>query len=182
MALLVRIEKNRYGTSGRHTVNELIPWQSAGGPESTVKQTRKSWVRISRLTVAVRLSTEDDCHVLLKKNFLGFYYVPYRRSTSLAPVASAIHRIRGSFPALVSHIATVRDERRITCQKYGTTFPKIKSDQFRICPAASPEILHHTVRRTWLFIVAYSDERLLYFYQEFSLPHLYISFLRVGRM
>ena len=33
-----------------------------------------------------------------------------------------------------------------------------KSDQFQISPAASPEILHHTVWRTWLFI-AYSDER-----------------------
>ena len=35
-----------------------------------------------------------------------------------------------------------------------------KSDQFRICPAAPPEILHHTVWRTWLFI-AYSDEEWL---------------------
>ena len=33
-----------------------------------------------------------------------------------------------------------------------------ESDQCQISPAASPEILHHTVRRTWLFI-AYSDER-----------------------
>ena len=33
-----------------------------------------------------------------------------------------------------------------------------ESDQCQITPAASPEILHHTVRRTWLFI-AYSDER-----------------------
>ena len=32
-----------------------------------------------------------------------------------------------------------------------------KSDQFQISPAASPEILHHTLRRTWLF-TAYSDE------------------------
>ena len=32
-----------------------------------------------------------------------------------------------------------------------------KSDQFQISPANSPEILHHTVWRTWLFI-AYSDE------------------------
>ena len=36
-----------------------------------------------------------------------------------------------------------------------------KNDQFRISPAASPVILHHTVWRTWLF-VAYSDERWLY--------------------
>ena len=33
-----------------------------------------------------------------------------------------------------------------------------ESDQCQISPAASPEILHHTVRRTWLFI-AYLDER-----------------------
>ena len=33
-----------------------------------------------------------------------------------------------------------------------------KSDQLQISPAASPEILHHIVWRTWLFI-AYSDER-----------------------
>ena len=47
-----------------------------------------------------------------------------------------------------------------------------KSDQSQISPAASPEILHHTVWRTWLFI-AYSDERLLHY--QFSLPHPYIS-------
>ena len=35
-----------------------------------------------------------------------------------------------------------------------------ESDQCQISPAASPEILHHTVRRTWLFI-ACSDERWL---------------------
>ena len=33
-----------------------------------------------------------------------------------------------------------------------------ESDQCQISPAASQEILHHTVRRTWL-IMAYSDER-----------------------
>ena len=54
-----------------------------------------------------------------------------------------------------------------------------KSDQFKISPAASPEILHHTVWRTWLFI-AYSDERWLYY--QFSLPHSYISLEKVGRM
>ena len=35
-----------------------------------------------------------------------------------------------------------------------------ESDQSQISPPAPPEILHHTVRRTWLFI-AYSDERWL---------------------
>ena len=36
-------------------------------------------------------------------------------------------------------------------------------------PAASPEILHHTVWRTWLFI-AYSDER--WWYYQFSVNHI----------
>ena len=35
-----------------------------------------------------------------------------------------------------------------------------ESDQCQISPQAPPEILHHTVRRTWL-IIAYSDERWL---------------------
>ena len=55
-----------------------------------------------------------------------------------------------------------------------------KSDQFQISPAALPEILHHTVWRTWLFIT-YSDGRWLYY--QFSLLHLYIiSLSKVGRM
>ena len=45
-----------------------------------------------------------------------------------------------------------------------------KSDQCQISPAASPEISHRTVWRTWLFL-AYSDERLLYCL--FSLLHLF---------
>ena len=36
-----------------------------------------------------------------------------------------------------------------------------KSDQSQISPAASPEILHHTVWRTWHFIAYQSDERRL---------------------
>ena len=35
-----------------------------------------------------------------------------------------------------------------------------ESNQSQISPPAPPEILHHTVRRTWL-IIAYSDERWL---------------------
>ena len=56
--------------------------------------------------------------------------------------------------------------------------PTPKSDQFQISPAASPEILYHTVWRTWLFM-AYA-ERWLYY--QFSLHHLYISLQTVGRM
>ena len=45
-----------------------------------------------------------------------------------------------------------------------------ESDQCKNSPAASQEIWHHTVWRTWLFI-AYSDERWLYY--KFSLQHSY---------
>ena len=50
-----------------------------------------------------------------------------------------------------------------------------ESDQCQNSPAASPEILHHTVRRTWLFI-AYSDEKWLYY--KFLLHHSYNLFLK----
>ena len=33
-----------------------------------------------------------------------------------------------------------------------------KSDQFQISPAASPEILHYTVWRTWLFVAYLHDD------------------------
>ena len=45
----------------------------------------------------------------------------------------------------------------------------------KISPAASQEIWHHTVWRTWLFI-AYSDEKWLYY--KFSLHHSYNRFLK----
>ena len=50
-----------------------------------------------------------------------------------------------------------------------------KSDHFQISPAVSPEILHHTVWRTWLFIAG-PDERWSYY--QFSLPHLYVFSLK----
>ena len=50
-----------------------------------------------------------------------------------------------------------------------------ESDQCQISPPAPPEILHHTVWRTWLFI-AYSDEKWLYY--KFSLHHSYNRFLK----
>ena len=49
-----------------------------------------------------------------------------------------------------------------------------ESDQCQNSPAASQEIWHHTVWRTWLFI-AYSDEKWLYY--KFSLHHSYNRFL-----
>ena len=54
-----------------------------------------------------------------------------------------------------------------------------ESDQCQISPPAPPEILHHTVRRTWLFI-AYADEKWLYY--KFSLRHSYNRFWKVGRI
>ena len=50
-----------------------------------------------------------------------------------------------------------------------------KSDQCQNSPAASQEIWHHTVWRTWLFI-AYSDEKWLYY--KFSLHHSHNRFLK----
>ena len=50
-----------------------------------------------------------------------------------------------------------------------------KSDQCQNSPAASQEIWHHTVWRTWLFI-AYSDEKWLNC--KFSLHHSYNRFLK----
>ena len=52
---------------------------------------------------------------------------------------------------------------------------KLGSDQCQNSPAASQEIWHHTVWRTWLFI-AYSDEKWLYY--KFSLHHSYNRFLK----
>ena len=52
-----------------------------------------------------------------------------------------------------------------------------QSDQFKIYPTASPKILHHTAWRTWLFI-AHSD----HYCTSLSLPHLYTSLWKVGRM
>ena len=53
--------------------------------------------------------------------------------------------------------------------------PTPASDQCQNSPAASQEIWHHTVWRTWLFI-AYSDEKWLYY--KFSLHHSYNRFLK----
>ena len=50
-----------------------------------------------------------------------------------------------------------------------------ESDQSQISPPAPPEILRHTVRRTWL-LIAYSDERWLWY--KFSLSHLRIFSLK----
>ena len=48
-----------------------------------------------------------------------------------------------------------------------------KGDQVQISPAASPEILHHTVGRTWLFI-AYSDEGWLYYTNSHYLTYTFL--------
>ena len=53
------------------------------------------------------------------------------------------------------------------------------SDQCQNSPAASQEIWHHTVWRTWLFI-AYSDEKWLYY--KFLLHTHTIAFWKVGRI
>ena len=57
----------------------------------------------------------------------------------------------------------------------GSLTLSLPSDQFQISPAASPEMSHHTVWRTWLFI-AYSDVRWLYY------PIDTVQKKKVGRM
>ena len=69
---------------------------------------------------------------------------------------------------------TLQWENKFCCDPFTT-----KSDQCQISPAFLPEIVHHTVWRTWLFI-AYSDERWLCY--QISLPHSYISLWKFGRM
>ena len=51
-----------------------------------------------------------------------------------------------------------------------------KSDQFPIFSAASTEILHHTKRRTWLFIVYFDDD----YVPNSHYITLYISLKRLG--
>ena len=61
----------------------------------------------------------------------------------------------------------------------GLTLSLPLSDQFQVSPATSPEMLHHTVWRTWLFI-AYSDESWLYYQFSLHLSHGRIDFLNLG--
>ena len=46
-----------------------------------------------------------------------------------------------------------------------------ESDQCQISPAVSPEILHHTVWRTWI-VIAYSDEMIILLILTTSLIHV----------
>ena len=64
---------------------------------------------------------------------------------------------------------------RGTCEGASVNPFTPESDQCQNSPAASQEIWHHTVWRTWLFI-AYSDEKWLYY--KFSLHHSYNRFLK----
>ena len=83
---------------------------------------------------------------------------------SLYPVCSEIHTSHSHFRP-----SPVNKENVVLHPVVSVRFNPfaLKSDQYQISPAASPEILDHTVWRTWLFI-AYSDARRLYY--QFSLP------------
>ena len=74
---------------------------------------------------------------------------------------------QGTFcPVSVCRIESITRNVKAICLQ----FLNLPRDQFEISPAASPEILHHAVCRTWLF-KAHSE----WLYYQFSLPHLYIS-------
>ena len=90
----------------------------------------------------------------------------FRRWTSVLSIGGSTRRCRNLQSLCHS---------RVRKEKAGEKIKKVsvneqKSAQFQTSPAASPVILHHTVRRTWLFI-AYSDERWL------LLPILTISLI-----
>ena len=91
-----------------------------------------------------------------------------KETIAVRPVLALWPMVRMS-ASLFSHGTITLIDTQIV-QKY--IFPTFnpftaKSDQFQISPAASPEILHHTVWRTWLFI-AYTDDHLYNVLFEFE--------------
>ena len=89
-----------------------------------------------------------------------------RHHTSMAPGRT---RLRGNIRLMVRCMRADESLTPIKSIIQSTITPfNPKSDQCQISPAASPEILHHTLWRIWLFI-AHSDERWLCY--QSSLPH-----------
>ena len=64
-------------------------------------------------------------------------------------------------------------------RKRGLTLSIRRAINFKFLLQPHKTYLQHTIWRTWFFI-AYSDERWLCY--QFSLPHIYISFRKVGRV
>ena len=94
-----------------------------------------------------------------EKNAKKLNQVVIRPTADLVKVAAATKQLSGAAPASQAHLDgrcpikdSVLDE--LPFAEQGRF--RVKCDQFEISPAASPEILHHTVWRTWLFI-AYTD-------------------------
>ena len=105
-------------------------------------------------------------------------------SASLSPTARIHNGSKFWWKPAGSSVST--DRTRCTCKflfqsvHWGWINPFTpESDQCQNSPAASQEIWHHTVWRTWLFI-ANSDEKWLYY--KFSLHHSCNRFWKVGRI
>ena len=79
----------------------------------------------------------------------------------------------GKWPMKSAYLTRKSTSLRLSNRVFDPFTPE--SDQCQNSPAASQEIWHHTVWRTWLFI-AYSDEKWLYY--KFSLHHSYNRFLK----
>ena len=118
-----------------------------------------------------------------------YYWIPgrheYKASTPVPPDGSTVKPGRDAVMWLNGFGATAHavyfGTEREAVDKANKSSPEYRYAQCRlqylgprseISPATSPEILHHTVWRTWLFI-AYSDERWSRY--QFSLPHLHVS-------
>ena len=95
------------------------------------------------------------------------------RDTNFTSIPYQINRVRTNYRQVRNSLFD--SEGRFVFMWYCLNPFTPKSDQFQISPAASPEILHHTVWGSCLFI-SYSDEGWLYY--QFSLPHLHIFFLK----
>ena len=67
-----------------------------------------------------------------------------------------------AFHSLLRRKMTVLPILTTSLIRFYLTLSTPKSDHFQFSPAALPEIVHHTVWRTWFFI-AYSDKRWLYY-------------------
>ena len=105
---------------------------------------------------------------------------PLSRRSDIEPGCHGRIRVTQRFSERVGVLTWVwyyQDRKRLFFEGEGRCWLLINpfgSDQFQISPAASPEILHHTVWRISIFI-DFSDKLKRWLYYQFSQPHLYIS-------
>ena len=125
------------------------------------------------------LSMIIQCNVHIQPLLIFSSFFPQYFNTCSLPLACQIanRTIKTRLPNLVYVKApcyfNFRGYAKYNLWSFNPFTPE--SDQCQNSPAASQEIWHHIVWRTWLFI-AYSDEKWLYY--KFSLHHSYNRFLK----